>query len=106
MVAINVSERKRRAKPPSPLVLILNFQGFRYYLRAMRKSVLLLFLLSGCTSIEGANERGGTISHVIGLTTQEAFKKADAHCHKYGRVAQISGTDTLASTMTFNCVAP
>jgi hypothetical protein len=85
MVAINVSERKRRAKPPSPLVLILNFQGFRYYLRAMRKSVLLLFLLAGCVDQQAARER--VLSSQAQNCSDYGFKKgtdAFAQCMQTG----------------------
>jgi len=63
--------------------------------------------LCGCApTLTAANERGGVIDHVIGLDRDVAFQKADEHCRKFGRVARISGQDTLASTMTFDCVKP
>ena len=74
----------------------------------MRRFVLvgILLAVSGCSSLSAANERGGVISHVSGWDRDKAFKLADDHCHKYGRVARVSGTDALDGTMTFDCVAP
>lgn len=64
-----------------------------------------LFTIAGCApAVVAANDRGGDIEHVIGLTKADAFKKANDHCRQYGRVAQISGYDELGSSMTFNCV--
>ena len=65
-----------------------------------------VLVLAGCSSLTAANERGGVISHVSGLDRDKAFKLADDHCHKYGRVARISGENGLDGTMTFDCVAP
>lgn len=74
----------------------------------LSKAIVLSFFLAavaGCAPlIVAANERGGDIEHVIGLTKAEAFKKANDHCRQFGRVAQISGYDELGSSMTFNCV--
>ncbi len=74
----------------------------------MKKLGLILMLsLAACApTLKGANERGGIIDHVSGLTRETAFKMADGHCRKYGRVARISGQDALQSNMTFDCVAP
>lgn len=69
-------------------------------------AIFLAGLASGCSSLTAENERGGIISHVSGLDRDKAFKLADDSCHKYGRVARISGTNTLDSTMTYDCVAP
>ena len=77
---------------------------------ALLRSVCLavgLLTVAGCApSLTAGNERGGVVDHVIGLDRDQAFAIADAHCRKYGRVARISGQDTLASTLTFDCVAP
>jgi hypothetical protein len=64
-------------------------------------SVLGLLLLAAC-----APERGGIVTHATGLQQSDAFKVANEHCQKFGRVARISGTDVLDNTMTFDCVAP
>lgn len=68
--------------------------------------ILSLLALGGCSSLTAANERGGILSHVTGFDRDKAFKMADDHCHKYGRVARISGTNELDNSMTFDCVAP
>jgi hypothetical protein len=69
--------------------------------------IILAFGISGCApTLTGANEAGGMVSHVTGLRQTEAFNVADAHCHQFGKVARISGTDALNSTMSFDCVAP
>jgi hypothetical protein len=55
--------------------------------------------------LTGANERGGIVTDYTGGFEQgEAFKTADAHCRRYGRVARITGTP--GDQMTFDCVAP
>lgn len=65
-----------------------------------------LLLLAACSTLTASNERGGILSHVSGLDRDAAFKMADDSCRKYNRVARISGTDVLQSTMTYDCVAP
>ncbi len=51
-----------------------------------------LVTLSACApGLTGANERGGIVTDYTGGFEQgEAFKTADAHCRRYGRVARIS----------------
>tara|TARA_R110000868_G_scaffold44407_2_gene148369 strand:- start:217 stop:441 length:225 start_codon:yes stop_codon:yes gene_type:complete len=67
----------------------------------------LLLLLAGCApKLSVANERGGIVDHVSGLTRNSAFKLADNHCRKFGRVARISGQDALQSNFSFDCIAP
>ena len=66
-----------------------------------------LALLSACApTLNGANERGGIVTHATGLQQSDAFALADEHCKKFGRVARVSGLDVLDNTMTFDCVPP
>ena len=69
-------------------------------------ALVSLLLLAACApSLEGANERGGIIRHTqAGLNMGAAFTMANDHCQKYGRVAQITGTDGWTDTVSFNCV--
>ena len=64
--------------------------------------------LAGCASptLSGGNQAGGIISHTTDATHAEAFELANAHCKQFGKIARISGTDLLSSSMTFDCVAP
>jgi len=67
--------------------------------------VMSAAVLASCApTIVGGNERGGDIEHVIGLTKADAFRKAEEHCKKYGRVARVSQYDVLGSSLTFDCV--
>ena len=65
-----------------------------------------LFALAACApSLEGANERGGIIRHTqAGTNIGAVFALANDHCQKYGRVAQITGTDGWTDTVSFACV--
>ena len=65
-------------------------------------------LLSGCLTpnLNISNEQGGVITRVAGPTRQEALSIAEAHCRQYGRAARITQTDTLNSSITFECVVP
>ena len=73
----------------------------------MRYLMLSLLLLVGCApSLNAANERGGIVDHVSGLTRASAFKLADDHCRRFGRVARISGQNALESNFSFDCIAP
>jgi len=73
----------------------------------MRFAILgLLVSLAACSSVTAENERGGIISHVSGLDRDKSFQMADDNCHKYKRVARISGQDALEATMTYDCIAP
>lgn len=61
--------------------------------------------LSACAAeLTSGNERGGLIAHVNGLNQDKAFKLAEAHCHKFGRVAQITSTDAIYNRARFVCV--
>jgi hypothetical protein len=74
---------------------------------AHMRVVLLTILLAlvGCApSLTGANERGGMVSHVGGWNRAESLALADEHCHKFGRLARISGTSPMDSMITFDCV--
>lgn len=66
------------------------------------------FFLSACAapSLNGANARGGIVTHATGMQQSDAFALANTHCRQYGRVARASGTDVLDNTMTFDCVEP
>ena len=62
--------------------------------------------LQGCASpgLMSGNERGGIVEHANGTNEAAAFTVADAHCHQYGRVAQVTGMDVLYNRMMFSCV--
>jgi hypothetical protein len=68
----------------------------------------LTALLSGCLTpnLHMATEQGGVLTRVAGPTRDEALRIAEAHCRQYGRVVRITQTDTLNSSITFQCVAP
>jgi hypothetical protein len=40
----------------------------------------------------------------MGLDKDVALKRADEHCAKFGKIARVTGQDTLGSTMSFDCV--
>ena len=78
-------------------------------IRRLMAMCLLAFPIAtqGCSpQVIASNERGGIISHVTGLTQADAFKLANDHCHKFGRVAQVTNTDVIYNRMTFACVEP
>jgi hypothetical protein len=65
--------------------------------------VAILITLSGCgPELVAANERGGIVS---GPKTS-GFSLADAHCHKFGRVAQVTGMESDYNRFAFACVEP
>ena len=76
--------------------------------RALFGTLAVLTLSSCAPTLDAANERGGVVRHTqAGTNMQGVLAIADQHCRKYGRVAQITGTDVLWSdTVTFNCVEP
>ena len=74
----------------------------------MRFIVLLLILpmLAACsytTYLSGADENGGTVNLVTGLSKDSAVEKANEHCRQYHRVAQVTATDVQSNSMTFIC---
>lgn len=67
----------------------------------------IAFGLQACQAgLLTGNERGGIVEHVTGMTEAAAFKIADDHCHKFGRVARVSGLDVVFNRLMFDCVAP
>jgi len=69
---------------------------------ALASGAVLIGLLSGCgPQLIAANERGGIVS---GPTS--GFPLADAHCHKFGRVAQVTGMESDYNRFSFACVEP
>ena len=72
----------------------------------MRLLVLAgLVVLSGCApSLIAGNERGGRISS-NNFAKARAFELADAHCHKFGRVARMAG-EVNPGDILFDCVSP
>jgi hypothetical protein len=87
---------------------------------ALASGAVLIGVLSGCgPETVAANERGGVVT---GLTEDSALPLANAHCHKFGRVAQVTGVNydytrlpilhsneqrhELATRLSFACVAP
>jgi len=68
---------------------------------------LMALAMAGCApSLSGANQAGGIIEHSTAGNRDQAFAIANDHCKQFGRIARISGTDVLDSTMTFDCVRP
>jgi uncharacterized lipoprotein YajG len=67
---------------------------------------LAALLLQACAAprLTSGNERGGIISQANGTNETAAFSVADAHCHQFGRVAQVTGMDVLYNKMMFACV--
>ena len=75
------------------------------------KYLALLFLpvLGACsytTYISGADEHGGTVNLVTGLSRDSAVEKAKAYCQNYHREARITATDLASNSMTFECDLP
>jgi len=69
------------------------------------RSVFVVLALVGCApSLIAGNERGGRISSNNFAKTR-SFELADAHCHKFGRVARLSG-EVNPGDILFDCVAP
>jgi hypothetical protein len=60
--------------------------------------------LSACAATVQGNSAGGIAR--VSLMQSEAFKAANAHCEKFGKIARISGNNDFEGTMTFDCVAP
>jgi len=71
-------------------------------------AVLGVGTLQGCAqpTVMAGNERGGIVSQTNGTNEATGFALADAYCHRYGRVAQITGMDVLYNRMMFACVEP
>ncbi len=76
-----------------------------------------LLILCGCApELTAGNQAGGAVNNVRsgeGLYSSnmaEALALADAHCHKYGKVARINGRinspEQGPSTLAFDCVSP
>ena len=76
----------------------------------MRLLVLVLLApLAGCsyaTYISNADEHGGTVNLVTGLSHDGAVENARDHCRKYNLTAVIVSTDTASNSMTFVCQHP
>lgn len=66
--------------------------------------IALAFGLSGCAATVQGNAAGGIAR--VGLMQSEAFKAANTHCEKFGKIARISGNNDFEGSMTFDCVAP
>ena len=80
-----------------------------YQSRMRYLGLALLFFLGACsytTYLTGADQDGGTVNLVTEFSHDSAVAKANAHCHKYNRVAQVIGTDPASNTLTFSCVVP
>jgi len=60
--------------------------------------------LSGCAATVHGTAAGGVVQ--AGLLQSEAFKAANAHCDKFGKIVRITQTSILQDSMTFDCVAP
>ena len=61
-----------------------------------------LLILCGCApSLNGANSKGGMITHTIGLTQDVAFKLADEHCKTFNKSVLITQFDILSGTLIF-----
>lgn len=75
-------------------------------LMALICGTLGLLVLQACSSpaLMSGNERGGIVSHANGTNQATAFTIADAHCHQFGRVAQVTGMDVLYNRLMFACV--
>ena len=68
--------------------------------------LLILIPLAACsytTWLTGADEHGGTVNGVTELSKDSAIEKANDHCHQFGRVARVTGTDATSNTLTFTC---
>jgi len=60
--------------------------------------------LSGCAGSGTGNSAGITYTMVGNLNIGAAQSNADAHCRKYGKVAQLNETGNLMAA--FRCVSP
>jgi hypothetical protein len=69
---------------------------------ALASGAVLIGVLSGCGPELVANERGGIVSG----SKASAFSLADAHCHKFGRVAQVTVIESDYNRYAFACVEP
>ena len=71
--------------------------------------LVLLAPLAGCsytTYISDADEHGGTVNLVTGLSHQGAVENAQDHCRKYNLTAVIVSNDTASNSMRFVCQRP
>jgi len=70
-------------------------------------AVIAAITLQGCApELMAANERGGIVRRGTGNNEGPAFALADAHCHKFGRAAQVTGINILENRLAFACVEP
>ena len=78
--------------------------------KAVRLLVLALLVpLAGCsytTYISNADEHGGTVNLVTGLSHDGAVENAKDYCRKYNLAAVITHEDAASSSMTFTCQQP
>lgn len=76
----------------------------------MRLLVLvLLAVLAACsytTYISDADEHGGTVNLVTGISHEGAVENAKDYCRKYNLTAAITHEDTASNSMTFVCQKP
>lgn len=66
--------------------------------------VIVALALGGCAMELSGNSEGGVMDSG-GMSVKEAFSKAEAHCQKFGRNAQITNINTMAGgEATFRCL--
>lgn len=72
----------------------------------MRRSLLLMLVLTACGSDVTGNQLGGVMPW-SGQDPSDAFKAAEAHCRTFGKSARIvqiaQPTDKAKGAVIFNC---